>query len=105
MRAGKLRHRVEVQRSTATQDTYGQQVITWGTFAILWADIRPSEATETFESGQFKTERRHVVRMRYYDQLTTRNRLKFGTRYFDVTGIRYVREIEREMVVDCVERI
>lgn len=105
MRAGKLRHRVEVQRSTATQDSYGQQVITWSTFATLWADIRPSEATETFESGQFKTERKHVVRMRFFEGLTTRNRLKFGSRYFDVTGIRYVREVKEEMVVDCVERI
>jgi head-tail adaptor len=31
MRAGRLRHRVVIQRKTVTQNAFGEEVITWTT--------------------------------------------------------------------------
>lgn len=106
MRAGKLRHRLDIQEDRGTsQDSYGQHVANWVTLWTRWAEVRPMEATEVLESGQFKTERKHIVRMRYLADLNTRHRFKFGSRYLDITGIRDPHERNREMLVDCTERL
>ncbi len=42
MRAGRLRHRVQVQSLVVSQDGYGEPVETWGTAATVWAEMTPS---------------------------------------------------------------
>lgn len=87
MRAGLLRHRVEIQARTTAQDpTYGAQQQVWTTVATAYADIDEQSGREVrLEGGAFYGEGTLLVTMRYWPGvLTTAHRLKFGNRIFDI---------------------
>jgi SPP1 family predicted phage head-tail adaptor len=43
--AGKLRHRITIQRETTTRDEYGSEVKTWLPLATVWASVEPLSPT------------------------------------------------------------
>lgn len=57
MRAGRLRHRIDLQQKQTTQDDYGSEVTIWYDVATVWAAIDPLSPTqmvgakETFAAG------------------------------------------------------
>lgn len=65
MRAGNLRHRVIVQTRTDTQDSHGQPIPTWSTYATRWASVEPITGSERFVDDQDYAVIRHRVGMRY----------------------------------------
>ena len=54
MQAGKLDKRIQIQRATETQDSYGEEVKTWpGTvIATLWAEKKDLDGSEPFQAQQ-----------------------------------------------------
>ena len=46
MRPGLLNSRVVVQQQSTTQDALGQPVLSWSTFATLWANVRHTSGVE-----------------------------------------------------------
>lgn len=54
MQAGKLRHRVTLQRQVQTRDADGGVVVAWQDVAPVWAAIEPLSARE-FIAGQALT--------------------------------------------------
>ena len=76
IRAGKLRHSVEVQENQPTQDATGQEIENWVTVAKVWARIHPKKGREFIDSDQLKaTEVTHMIDFRYLPLLTTKHRL------------------------------
>lgn len=45
IQAGKLRHRITIQRETVTRDEYGSEVKTWDDLATVWASVEPLSPT------------------------------------------------------------
>lgn len=86
MRAGLLRHRVQIQASTKAADAAGTLIETWATVAEVYADIRPVRAREFVEQGQVQAEATHTIQIRYWDGLTAHHRIKYGTRIFGIVG-------------------
>ena len=68
MRAGRLRHTVEIQRATEAADATGQMIKTWSTIATRKAEIIPLSGDEYMDAQQIQS-------MRYYDGLTSVDRL------------------------------
>ena len=65
MRAGKLRHRVSVERDTPTTDSDGHETPVWAEVAPAWASIEPAEGRE-FLAGAAVVGRQPVdIEMRY----------------------------------------
>lgn len=87
MRAGLLKHRIEIQVATKTADAAGTLVETWATVAAnWWADIRPVRAREFVQQGQVQSDITHTVQMRYFSGFTSRHRILWGARIFNVVG-------------------
>lgn len=81
---------IEIQENQATQ-TGLRPTADWVTVLNAWASIEPISASEQFRHGQNVGEATHVVRMRYWDELTAKHRIKYtdrnGTaRYLGILG-------------------
>jgi SPP1 family predicted phage head-tail adaptor len=104
MRAGRLRHRLEIQESGHTRSGAMDVVEDFDTVARRWGEITPVGGSEKLEAQQITAEATHLVRIRCYADLTVKHRFKFGTRTFDINHIANVDERDREQVCTCTER-
>lgn len=102
---GAMRYRIDIQSRTVSQDSYGQAVETWTTVAIRWGRIEPLSGRELWQAQQVRPDLTHKITMRYYAGLTPKERLKFGSRYFEVTSVLNIDEQKRYMVLLCTEQL
>jgi len=103
MQAGKLRHRVTIQHRTHAQDSYGEMDITYTDGDTIWANIKPMYANELFRAQQINSKINTKIITRFRRDITTVERLKFGTRYFNVLGVIDPEEKHRELQLLCEE--
>jgi SPP1 family predicted phage head-tail adaptor len=89
MEAGKLRHQVELQRVAVAVDSHGDQTKTWTTIATVWASIEPLSGREFLQASQTMSDVTVRIKLRAYPgiTLTPKDRVKFGTRTFDIRHI------------------
>lgn len=104
MRAGQLRHRLEIQTKSGTQDTYGQPAEDWTTQATVWGSVEPLLGRERFTAQQTQAEVTHRIRIRHRD-LTAKSRIKFGSRYFEIIEILNPKERNVELSLLAKEEI
>ena len=107
MQAGKLRHRVTLQRLTGDRGPAGGVNDAWADIGIRWASVRPLTGREWTAAAAANTQVSHDVMLRH-DSLTTtltpRDRLIFESRIFDIQAAIDVEERGREIRLMCVER-
>ncbi|MFT6496253.1 MAG: SPP1 family predicted phage head-tail adaptor [Cycloclasticus pugetii] len=105
MRAGRLRHKVEIQQATESQDSTGAIVETWATFLTLRASYEPKTAKESYQSSQEFAQSSAMFRTRYRSGVTTKMRLLFDNRLFDIEGVVDMYGRGREMQILCTENV
>ena len=105
MDIGKLRHRIEIQNYTTTKDGIGHPVKTWATRDTVWAWIRPMSGREIMNAQQPVGEITHKVTIRYHATIVVTDRIKFGTRYFDINFIGNYDERNEFMEIMCKEKV
>jgi SPP1 family predicted phage head-tail adaptor len=89
MRAGRLRHYVELQRVSVAADSHGDQSKTWSTIATAWAQVLEMTMRERQSASQTLADAdvRVLMRGRSDLRLTPKDRVKFGDRIFDIRGV------------------
>lgn len=105
MQAGTLRHQIEIQSHSATADELNQIVITegdWSTDATRWAAIQPMSGRELEHNNAVYADVSHKITLRHYD-LTTEDRIKYGTRIFNIISVINIDERNREITVIAKE--
>ena len=105
MRAGKLRHRVIVQRRVEATDPQGGIEESWTTLAYRWASVEPLRGTELFTAQQIEPKTTHRVRLRWDSEplLSTKDRLEFRGRVLNIGSMLNVDERRREFELMCEE--
>lgn len=103
MIAGKLRHRIALQSQSLTQDSYGQAVVSWGTYATVWASVQPLTGREYFSADSLQSEVKTVIKIRYQDGIDTSMRVLWGTRVYNIVSLADVFERNREIHLYCTE--
>jgi SPP1 family predicted phage head-tail adaptor len=103
MRSGPLRHQIVIEEVTETRDSYGGVVETWSTFATVWASVGPIIGREYFASQQVQSEVTHKIRIRYLSGVTTKMRVAFDSRVFNIESVLNVDERDTEMVLMVTE--
>ena len=103
MRAGTLRHRVEIKSPTRTTDSQGGYTTTWSHVVDTWADIRPITAREAFVRQGLQHVVTHMVRMRYRDDMSSDYRIVWGSRTLLIRSMRNVDERGRMIEFECEE--
>ena len=97
--AGRMRHRVTIQRLTQAQDALGQATDTWTDVATVWARMRPRTGQERYvESGEH-AELSHEVLMRHGVSVTVEDRLLYDGRYFDIESVINYHERDRFLLL------
>jgi len=103
MRAGKLRHPIEIQYDNGSQNSFGQQIPDWTKLVDWHASIEPLQGNELWRAQQVNAEVSHRVRMRYRASITPRNRIVFDSRNFDILAVLNHDEKNRELELLCKE--
>ena len=105
MDAGKLRHRVTIQASAlSAADAYGEQTQVWSDVVTVWAEVRTLDGNESWKIKQSQPEASVSVRIRYYADMTSEHRIKFGDRYlYPLSVVPDV--LKREMRLVCREQL
>ena len=103
---GKLRHRITIQTATITRSDRGAEVLSWTDTATVYADIRTVGGQEQVLANQLETATLlHTITIRYRGNLTPKQRIKWGTRYFAVEAIIERDNRMRTMDISCRELV
>jgi len=102
MRAGQLRHTIELQHSTPTQGATGHPTMTWATYGTVHARI---ETTDSDDQGQKQqtTLTRHTITIRYRSDVEPTDRIKWGARHLNIKGNPIPDERFRELQITAIE--
>ena len=101
MRAGQLRHNISIQESTSVNDGIGGKIITWSTMFEARAAIWPLSSKERLDAMKLESVITNKIRIRYRSGITSKNRIKFGDRIFNVIGAP-INPDERNIMLDML---
>ena len=87
MKAGTLRHYITIESQATTQNAAGEPSGTWSASSYAYAAIWPLRGSEYLNASQERSSVTHRVRIRYLSGLAPENRIKFGSRYFNIVSI------------------
>ncbi len=104
MRAGRLRHRVNIQVATEVKGSYGSATKAWSNaWSGVPASIEPLSGREFFSADEITAESTHKIVMRYRVGVTKLHRILFGTRIFNITSVININERGKELVILATE--
>ncbi|WP_292935514.1 phage head closure protein [Noviherbaspirillum sp.] len=102
MRAGKLRHKVTVERVTITQDPdYGSVIETWTPVGTFPASVEPINGREYFTAHLALSEVTTRIRMRYQAGLSVLDRITHGGTVYNVQSVINPDMRNEELVLMC----
>lgn len=86
MKAGRLRHRVTLQRGTVTANSHGDQVRAYTDLRTVWADVEALGGREFLAAEHVQAEVTSRITMRAQPDivLTPADRIVWGSRTFDI---------------------
>ena len=100
LRSGSLRQRIEVQSASEVKDSVGGVDFSWSTDNTRWGSIQQLTADERKAHGQLEGSNTVKIVLRYYAGLTISQRLKYGTRIFNIVSLQ--NEMERDHVTSII---
>jgi SPP1 family predicted phage head-tail adaptor len=104
MQIGKLRHQVEHQRPTEDVADSGQVTKTYATVGTYWASISTLSGKEGYWAKEMRAEVTHSITMRAASgSVGIEDRLKFGSRVFNVAEVNDVDERGEVLKVLAIE--
>jgi SPP1 family predicted phage head-tail adaptor len=106
MRAGNLRHRVTIQESTPTRNSKGEEIDSWSTFGggARAAAVIPLAGREAFNARQRHAEAELRIELRHLAGVTTKMRVSYDGRLFDILDVADIEERGRETHLLVKER-
>lgn len=88
MQAGKLRHRITLQKPVKTQSPVtGAVVNTWETVATIWAEVVPSSAREFVAAMAIQSEITTRITIRNRDDVTSKHRILYRGQIYNIAGV------------------
>lgn len=85
--SGELRERVTLQMAQRARDAVGGFSEQWLPQAEVWARVQPMGAGERFWRQQIEAKADWRVSIRYRSDVTTKLRVRWGNRLFQIRGV------------------
>lgn len=101
----KMDQRVTLQSVARASDSQGGWTDTWNNGASLWASIDQLKGYERMQAQQLQTPITHKVMIRYNADVTTANRLLYGTRVLNIKEVIELQPRKSFMQLLCVETV
>lgn len=105
MNVGALRHRVTIQERITTKNNRGADAFSWVDVVTVFAEIRSTAGREEADRDQVTATAAHQVTIRYRAGITTKHRIRWGTRYFGVSEVAERDNRMRLLVLTCNELV
>lgn len=105
IRAGELRHKVIIQQNTPKRDAMNAEVDSWAEYATVWASIEPIRGKEFWDSQQVNAEITGKIKLRYLSGITSKMRVKYETRIFEILSVINPGEKNRELQLMVKESV
>lgn len=98
-------HRIHFERQATTVDAAGQQSRTWAEIGGAWSKIEPIRGRDYFIASGEKADVTHKISAPYQASLglIPADRVRYGSRYFDIESVINVGENNRELQLMCRE--
>lgn len=103
MKIGRLRHRITIQKYTATRDSFGADVEDWTDIANVWASITPVSGKEYYAAQQINAEITTKITIRYIKDINPKMRVVFKDRMFEILSVINSEERNIELNLMCKE--
>ena len=89
LESGKLRHRVDIEQPTYTQDDQtGEMTLTWTAFAqSIPASIEPLSAREFIQAAAVQSSVTGRIVIRYLPGVTAAMRVRHGSLLYNIAGV------------------
>lgn len=87
MRAGRLPHRITIQRLTETPDSLGALVKSWVAVATVWGSSDILSAREFFAASAVNAEQTVKFLIRYRTGIDSGMRVLFAGKTYDIQGV------------------
>ncbi len=104
MKAGRLRHRITLERATESNDM-GQITKSWSSVGSYWAGIEPLNGRELVTAQSVKPDVTTRIVLRYVGSITSKDRFTFNSRVFHILNVRNIDERNAEYEILCKEII
>ncbi|MFI3162896.1 MAG: phage head closure protein [Bacillota bacterium] len=104
IKIGDLNRRIEVLSQRDSKDSFGGAVGEWITVGLVWAKIQPNQASETIDDDQVKTKQMANITMRFYAGLTSKHRIKYKEKIYNIQSVSDV-ETSHRWTIAVVEEI
>lgn len=104
MRAGRLRNAVTIQQNTPTRDAIGGETAVWGTLSDWWCELIPAKGGEQLRGRTVHAQTNYLAIGRYVSGVTSKMRVLFGARVFDILAAYDPDGRTRELRLDLIER-
>lgn len=107
VRAGSLRHQIEIQSQATTTDAAGQITGAWTTYRTCFAEVLDASGAESIRGTQVDATTTHVVRMRYPQGQfpTAKDRVVHDSRNLNIRSVQRKDSHERELWLHCMEDV
>jgi len=105
MQIGDLDRRITIQQSTATKNSYGEDVDSWATYRKVWAMLtyESRASNEQYEADQKVAVRIVKFTVRYDSAITEKMRISWDSGIYDIRSIEEISR-ERYLVLKCEKR-
>lgn len=108
VRAGALRHRINLQSRATTVDAAGQAIGSWSTYRTCFAEVIYKGGAETVRGQQVDAQYSAVIRIRFPQSGTfpvPEHRAIWDSKTFNIKSIQRRDTHERELWLFCVEDV
>lgn len=102
---GNMRRRLTVQFKTETADGAGGYTRTWDTQETVWGNIEPMSGNKVLIGGELSAVVTHKIYIRYRSDITTQNRIVYGSRTFQIHAAIIIQEKQRYLQLSCQEGV
>ncbi len=103
---GALRQRLTIEAGNPGDDGHGGQSDPWASplvVATVWGRIAPLRGKERLHGGQLDARHSHRITLRYRSDVTTAQRIRYGTRIFNIRAVSDRDERGRWLELLCEE--
>ena len=103
--AGKLRHRISIQRKVSNDDGMGGGVMSWQEIKSTRAMITPLSGRESLQAQRIEAETTHRLYMRYFADLEQADKVVYDGRDFNIKAIINIEERNKYLELQCKEGV
>lgn|SRR4030065_1640189 len=99
MRAGELRNYITIQQPTESQDANLELILTWSTFATVWASIEPLIGREFYAARQVNAELTGKISLRFINGITAKMRVLYDSKTYNIEAVIDVENRHKELIL------